>query len=393
MIKDTQIKTYIARLLSLESDSEDIDELWAELKLLDWDTLIEIARENRVMLLVSYKMRQLGLEERLGPRIRQTLYLKYQKGIARNVIYKRVLKEVIRSLNKNQVKAILLKGATMFCENIYQNQYIRSMADLDIHILKEDFPVARKCLMKAGLHYKGGRVPADLHEDFWGKGAKVELHYLPVPEKYRTVFNMELFWENAVDAEIDGIKTYIPSPTDQIYHSFIHTMVRHQYLIKYQIHDLYDFVMIVQYYREMIEWEEILKRVNANNIESLFKFYCWQITRNFGFCLPDPINNLRVEETVRYEILYNRLKDCPGWLESASERLMAILIKGDNVTSHIKNTYKVIIKESLLDESKEFLVSLYNLEGKRFLLPFIRVVHFFRITSLHILIVVYFAKR
>ncbi len=109
--------------------------------------------------------------------------------------------------------------------------------------------------------------------------------------------------------------------------------------------------------------------------------------------LPDPINNLDIEETARYERWNNRLKDCPRWLESAGERLIAILIRRGNITNHFKYTYKILIKESTLDESKEFLASIYNLEGRRFLLHFIRVVHLFRVTFLHTLIVGYFVKQ
>ena len=181
-------------------------------------------------------------------------------------------------------------------------------------------------------------------------------------------------------------------PTDQIYHKFVHDVIRHQELVNFQIQDLCDFIMTSQFYKEKIDWEEILRRVRKNDIESLFKFHCWQIKRNLGAELPQPINNLSNDSIKYYEKWYDQLSECPEWLESASERLMAILVRGGNVFAHLKNSFNVLVKESALNESSELLLSLYHIKEGKCLLPFIRTIHLFRILFLHILIITYLAK-
>ena len=392
-MNDPTIKRHIARLLSLKPGEKSVDELWNKLESIEWEDIIDIAQANRVITLLFYKIRQLGLEDRLQPETHRIMSREYQKGVARNVVLRHVLKDVINSLNQHGVKAVILKGAINFCVNIYDNWNLRSMEDLDILIKEEDFPAARKCMQAAGLAYIGGRIPYDLSEDFEGRDMAVDLHYLPVPQKYIGLFDVDEFWANTIEVNMDGIKMHAPCPTDQIYHKFVHDVIRHQELINFQIQDLCDFVMTYQYYKERIDWEEILHRVRKNSIESLFKLHCWQIKKNLGLELPKPINNLCDDNSQYYEKWYDRLSKCPEWLESASERLMSILVRSDNPLEYIKNSFNVLVKESVLNESREFLLSIYHIERMRPLLPLIRTIHLFRILSLHILIIAYTTKQ
>jgi hypothetical protein len=392
-MNEPTIKRHIARLLSLKPGNEGIDELWNKLESIEWEEIIDIAQANRVMTLLFYKIKQLGLEDRLKPETHRIMSLTYQKGVARNVVLRHVLKDVISSLNQHGIKAVILKGAINFCEDIYDNWNLRSMEDLDILIKEEDFPAARKCMQAAGLKYIGGRIPDNLSEDFEGRDMAVDMHYLPVPRKYIGLFDMDAFWADTIVVEMDGVKMHAPCPTDQIYHKFVHDMIRHQELINFQIQDLCDFVMTSQYYKEKIDWEEILCRVRKNSIESLFKLHCWQIKKYLGLELPKPINNLSDDNSQYYEKWYDQLSKCPEWLESASERLMAILVRSGSPLEHIKNTFNILVKESVLNESREFLLSIYHIERMRPLLPLIRIIHLFRILFLHILMVAYITKQ
>jgi hypothetical protein len=392
-MNESTIKKYIVRLLNLKRGEEGVDEIWDRLESAGWNDIINIAQEHRVITFLFYKIKHLGLEEKLEPEILQIISLKYQEGVARNVVTRHVLKDIIRLLNECGIKAIILKGAINFCENIYENWNLRSMEDLDILIKEEDFPAARQCMHTAGLRYIGGQIPRDLSEDFEYREIAIDMHYLPIPEKHINLFDMDSFWSNTMCVEMDGIEAHIPSPTDQIYHKFVHDVIRHQELVNFQIQDLCDFVMTSQYYKERIDWKEILRRVRKNDIESLFKFHCWQIKRNLGTKLPEPINDLCNNSNKYYKKYYYQLSECPEWLESASERLMAILVNGGNIFAHIKNSFNVLVKESVMNESREFLLSLYRLNEGKCLLPFIRTIHLFRILFLHIMIIAYLTKQ
>ena len=392
-MNEPTIKRYITRLLNLKRGGEGIGEIWKELESAGWSDIIDIAQEQQVLTFLFHKLRQLGLETKLKPEAHRIMSLKYQEGVARNVVTRHVLKDIICSFNQYGIKAIILKGAINFCENIYENWNLRSMEDLDILIKEEDFPAARQCMRTAGLRYLEGQIPRDLSEDFEGRDIAIDLHYLPVPEKHINLFEMDSFWSNTVCVEMDGIKTHIPSPTDQIYHKFVHDVIRHQELVNFRIQDMCDFVMTSQYYSERIDWEEILHRVKRNDIETLFNFYCWQIKRNLGAELPQPINHLSDNNIESYERWFDQLSECPEWLESASERLMAILINGGNITTHLKNTFNVLVKESVLNESREFLFSLYHIKNGKFLLPLIRTIHLSRVLFLHTMIITYLAKQ
>ncbi len=386
-------KRYITRLLNLKRGEEGIDEIWNELESTGWSDIISIAQEQRVITFLFHKLKQLGLEAKLNPETLRIMSLKYQEGVAQNVITRRVLKDIICSFNQTGIKVIILKGAINFCESIYENWNLRSMEDLDILIKEEDFPAARRCMKTAGLRYIEGQIPCDLSEDFEGRGIAVDMHYLPVPKKNLDLFDVDSFWSNTMCVEMDGIKTHIPSPTDQIYHKFVHDVIRHQELVNFRIQDMCDFVMTSQYYNERIDWEEILRRVRRNKIETLFIFHCWQIKKNLGAELPQPINHLSDNNIESYEKWHDQLSECPEWLESASERLMAILIKGGNITTHLKNSFNVLVKESVLNESREFLFSLYHIKKGKLLLPLIRTIHLSRVLFLHIMVIAYLVRQ
>lgn len=386
-------KRHIARLLNLKRGEEYVDEIWNKLESTGWDDIINTAQEQGVMTFLFHKVKQLGLEAKLKPETLRIMSHKYQEGVAHNVITRHVLRDIIRSFNQYGVKAVILKGAINFCEDIYDNWNLRSMEDLDILVKKEDFPAARQCMVTSGLRYAGGQIPCDLSEDFVGRNIAIDMHYLPVPEKYIYMFDMDSFWSNTMCVEMNGIKTHVPCPTDQIYHKFIHDVIRHQELVNFRIQDLCDFVMTSQYYNEKIDWEEILRRVRENDIESLFNFHCWQIKRNLGVELPQPINHLSDDYKKYYKKHYDQLSECPEWLESASERLMKIIIAEGNIITHLKNSFNILVKESVLNESREFLLSLYHIRKGEFLLPLIRMTHLFRILFLHIMIIFYLAKQ
>ncbi len=387
------IKRYITRFLNLKRGEEGVDEIWNKLESTGWDDIINIAQEQRVITFLFHKIKYLGLEEKLKSETLRIMSLKYQEGVARNVITRHVLKDIIRSFNQYGIKAVILKGAINCCEDIYDNWNLRSMEDLDILVREEDFPAARQCMKTAGLRYVGGQIPRDLSEDFEGRNISIDMHYLPVPEKHIDLFDMDSFWSNTMCVEMDGIKTHIPCPTDQIYHKFVHDVIRHQELVNFRIQDLCDFVMTSKYYNERIDWEEILRRVRRNDIESLFNFHCWQIKRNLGVGLPQPINHLSDDYEKYYKKHYDQLSKCPEWLESASERLMKIIITEGNIITHLKNSFNILVKESVLNESREFLLSLYHIRKGELLLPLIRMTHLFRILFLHIMIIFYLAKQ
>ncbi len=392
-MNEPTIKRYITRLLNLKKDGEGINEIWNELESAGWSNIINIAQEQQVITFLFHKLKQLGQEAKLSQKTLRIFSFKYQEGVARNGITRHVLKDIIRSFNQYGIKAIILKGAINFCENIYENWNLRSMEDLDILIKEEDFPAARQCMNTAGIRYIEGKIPNDLSEDFESRDIAVDMHYLPVPKKHINLFDMDSFWSNTMCVEIDGIKAHIPSPTDQIYHKFIHDVIRHQELVNFRIQGMCDFIMTSQYYSERIDWEEILRRVRRNDIESLFNFYCRKIKKNLKTELPQPINHLSDNRIESYERRYDQLSECPEWLDSASERLMAILIKGGNISTHLRNSFNILVKESVLKESKEFLLSLYCIKKGKFLLPLIRTIHLCRVLFLHIMIIAYLAKQ
>lgn len=200
-------------------------------KLTDWKYFASIANSHGVAALVYNNSEKLQLL-RFVPQEQQD-YLKNAllMSLSRNAFNTKSVGEVLRLLNNERIKTVLLKG--MALENtVYGNAGLRQMTDADILIDRKECIRARNILLNNGfislpvksvfykpiILYTGKHLPSLIKN-----GASVEIHHelFGGTEKALT----KLLYDTSHEIEIAGEKAFIPRP--QIFFLYL---IKHLYL-------------------------------------------------------------------------------------------------------------------------------------------------------------------
>ena len=152
-------------------------------------------------------------------------------SLSRNAFNTEAMGEVLRLLNGENIKTVLLKGLALEL-SVYGNSGLRQMTDVDILISREQCMKARNILMSNG--YVSLPVKSVFHKliiadtgkhlpSLIKNGTSVEIHHELFGGRKNVLTRM--LYENSYEIEIKGEKAYIPQP--QIFFLYL---VRHLYL-------------------------------------------------------------------------------------------------------------------------------------------------------------------
>lgn len=173
----------------------------------------------------------------------------HQLNFNRNEQILKQLQEIIHILNKAQIYPTLLKGAGNLVDNIYNDIGERMMSDIDFLVQEKDYLLSAELLQKAGYlkskdisEYEDIRAmkhyPKLYHPN---SPAAVEIHRIPVNQKYSTWFNQDrINSESRTISSMEGC--YIQSDNHKIIHNFIHGQLSNEgYLFgRINLRDIYD---------------------------------------------------------------------------------------------------------------------------------------------------------
>ena len=143
-------KELIISCLKTDFDEEHLHYIQSLLlKKLDWQNLLTVVMQNQISSLFYHKILQAG-GERFVPRdILQELRKSYHAISFQNRCYEKELKKILLLFDRAMVDVIVLKGAALI-ERVWQNAALRSMADIDILIRKQDVDRVEKLMSDSG---------------------------------------------------------------------------------------------------------------------------------------------------------------------------------------------------------------------------------------------------
>jgi len=304
----------------------------------DWNYFRRLANVHGVAALVWYNLEKHQLLTGVPEEVAIFLKGALMRTLSRNAFNTEAMGEVLRLLNKENIKTVLLKGLAL--ENtVYGNSGLRQMSDVDILINREECIRARKLLISIG--YVSLPVKSLLHEliiTSYGKhlpsliknGTSVEIHHELFGER-NNVFTRMLY-DTSYVAEIKGEKAWFPQP--QIFFLYL---VKHLYLHEIdnesQLRLYTDLVVLMEKYRaEIINFDLItlasradMSDVLACHLELLRdiwgvsfpgfindyidKWYNPDTINKFIFFLGSPKDNPQVNKAKSYRKIIN---DIPG---------------------------------------------------------------------------------
>lgn len=182
-------------------------------------------------------------------------------NLARNIILYDELQKMLSSFNKNNIPAIVMKGAAL-AETVYPNIGQRPMTDIDLLINIEDLPLIEKELLKSGYkkdenvllpHYtkkisEYNFIFLDLHYELWF-----------LNEKY-----LREIWQNAVPARIADTEVLMMNPSDTIIHLAVHCVVDHGNIKKVYIDDA---EKMINHCNDSMNWSLLLEKVENYDVQ------------------------------------------------------------------------------------------------------------------------------
>jgi hypothetical protein len=226
---------------------------------LDWQTLLQLASENQVLPLLHHALEVLDDGERAPDDVRRKLARVYEASVLRGRRMQADLADLLRALGAAGVRAQVLKGLALG-ELVYRDPALRDAVDIDVLVQEGDFAAVAAAL--AGLGYALHRplpalAPRDLVHaaHFLGQIRFCAPDHAPVETHFRLV-NMGVpkdepgVWERACRAQLAGVETLVPGPSDQLLLLCVHANT-HGYQ---SLRLLCDVAEHLQQYRDEIDW-------------------------------------------------------------------------------------------------------------------------------------------
>lgn len=202
--------------------------------------------------------------------IRDRLEKIHYQSAARGTILFHQAANLIRALNYNKIVFILLKGV-YFSESLYRDISIRPMSDIDILVNKADLNSVESCLKECGYYPSTANtafILGDKHLIFLTKGIDlpVELHYIQGANYIPAVREFAQIKDRALEITAAGERTLTLSPEDSLLYVCYH-ITKHQYG-RYTIRDLVDIGMILNHFKQGLDWEYIHKNAEEWKIDN-----------------------------------------------------------------------------------------------------------------------------
>ena len=218
------------------------------------------------------------------------------RSMSRNAFNTEAMGDVLRLLNKENIKTVLLKGLAL--ENtVYGNSGLRQMSDVDILIDREECIKARKILLRNGyvsLHvksffheliiaYSGKHLPSLIKN-----GISVEIHNELFAGRKNEL--TKSLYDSSYEIEIKGEKTFIPQP--QIFflylikHLYLHEMNNESQLRLYT-----DLVVMIEKYPDEIINYDLLTYASQADMAEVLAWHLEPLRDLWGVTFPGFIND------------------------------------------------------------------------------------------------------
>ena len=262
----------------------------------DWKYFAELAGNHGVAALVYSNLEKLDLLQYIPPDIAESLRSALMMNLARNASFTETMADVLRHLNRENIKTVLLKGLALEL-SVYGNSGLRQMTDVDILVTRGNCMRARKILMDQGfssypvksVFYKAILADFGKHlPTLTRNGFSVDLHH----ELFGAGKNMltRMLYDSSYEIQIKSEKTFIPeAPVFFLYlvkHLYFHEMNNESQLRLYA-----DLVVLIEKYRDKIINPDLLIYAKQAGMSEILAWRLEPIRDLWGISFPGWLND------------------------------------------------------------------------------------------------------
>jgi hypothetical protein len=262
----------------------------------DWNYFYSLAKAHGVAALVYHNFEKLNFLQYIPKEVTVSLRTSLMASLSRNIRNTEAMIEVLKLLNPENIKTVLLKGLALEL-SVYGNAGLRQMTDVDVLVTRKNCMKAREILMNHGfislpvksVFHKpimadiGKHLPSLIKEGF-----SFELHH----ELFGTGKNIltEMLYESSYETEIKTEKTFIPKA--QIFFLYL---VKHLYLHEMnnesQLRLYADLVILIEKYRDEIINYDLLVYAKQADMSEVLAWRLEPLRDLWGISFPEWLND------------------------------------------------------------------------------------------------------
>jgi len=302
----------------------------------DWKYFRSLANSHGVAALVWYNLEKHNLLSGIPEEVVTYLKSALMISLSRNAFNTEAMSEVLRILNSENIKTVILKGLAL--ENsVYGASGLRQMSDVDILINREKCISARDILISKG--YASLPVKSAFHKSimpYFGKhlpsllknGMSVEIHHELFGERDNVLTN--ILFDSSYEVEIKGEKTWFPQP--QIFFLYlIKHLWQHEMNNESQLRLYTDLVVLIEKHYEEILNSDLLKYVSGQEMSEMLASHLEPLRDFWGIVFPRAINDFiekwHTQDSINRFIFFlgspknNPLPDRPGYYRNVIKEI------------------------------------------------------------------------
>lgn len=349
-----EIFYFTGKCLALDEDPTFRQEIIEKITTnqVDWRSFVQLCSDHLILPVIYIKFRSHDIISHLPEELTEFLKEIYELNLSRNGEILNQLQEITNVLNKNGIYPIYLKGAGNLLDKLYNDLGERIMSDIDLLVTEEEYLPAAKI-----LETEGYSATIDSYVDIKnlkhyprlskaGTPANVEIHRLPVPEKFTKWYNTAIINKEKKAVSEEALY-FVLSDNHKAIHNFIHSQLENK-------GDAYGDVS----FRDIYDFYLISKRIVVAQTISQIQYKSKAIT---------------------YCVFAGRALGLPKWFYNdapISSRFYCLkqdLNLDSTLFYHLNRTLRFLVNRILIAYIGEFIQSFYSKNMRRSL--------FFRLTS------------
>jgi hypothetical protein len=262
---------------------------------LSWDSLIRIAKDERVLPGLHARVQELGISSQLPSEVADFLLAVEELNLERNRAILSELAAAAALLNDEGIEPVLLKGVAYLVTGVYANPAARYLMDVDLLIPVRQQSTAIEVLMKNGFEWdrsdRLGRFRHH-HPPLRRTGSvSIELHHRLGMGICASLLSASEVLEQSERRKIDGARVRVPAPEHLVAHLIMHSQIQHPYneRIWPPLRAMHDLVLAQRRFGGEINWSSIERRFRAVGRSDVLAMHLLKVRDALGADLPFPI--------------------------------------------------------------------------------------------------------
>jgi|GEM_PF-4617340 len=238
---------------------------------LNWNYVIRAAGRHRITPLLFKAIIDTSAKEKVPPAVFEAMKKTYIACLMGNQRLYLQLAPLLEVFAANSIPVILLKGAAL-CLNTYSDIALRPFGDVDLLVHKENVPRCQQLIEESGykvILQNYFPVPDERNDELgcewtYYKGQTVvELHWDLLDKLAPFNIDIDYFWHEAMEVDVQGQPALVMSPEKQLLHLCLHQFKHHWEHLR----DLTDISLVIQKNRDSLNWDEISRAARDQELQ------------------------------------------------------------------------------------------------------------------------------